>query len=56
MSRLQEYQLIGRKLPSEQDPQPKLYRMRIFASSSVVAKIALLVLLAQVEKGQEGGW
>merc|ERR1711865_1059243 len=38
MGRFQEYQVIGRKLPSDEEPQPKLYRMRIFAPNDVVAK------------------
>jgi hypothetical protein len=35
---LQEFQVIGRHLPTEQDPTPKIYRMRIFAPNEVVAK------------------
>jgi len=35
---LSEYQVIGRKLPSDRDPAPKLYRMRIFAPNTLVAK------------------
>ena len=33
-----EYQVVGRHLPTEQDPNPKIYRMRIFAPNEVVAK------------------
>jgi hypothetical protein len=35
---LQEFQVIGRHLPTESDPTPKIYRMRIFAPNEVVAK------------------
>lgn len=35
---LQEYQVVGRHLPTESDPTPKIYRMRIFAPNEVVAK------------------
>ena len=35
---LQEYQIVGRHLPTESDPTPKIYRMRIFAANEVVAK------------------
>lgn len=34
----QEYQVVGRHLPSEAEPTPKIYRMRIFAPNEVVAK------------------
>lgn len=33
-----EYQVVGRHLPSEAEPTPKIYRMRIFAPNEVVAK------------------
>jgi large subunit ribosomal protein L18Ae len=35
MGRYVEYQVIGRKLPTEADANPKLYRMRIFAPNEV---------------------
>lgn len=35
---LQEFQVVGRHLPTESDPTPKIYRMRIFAPNDVVAK------------------
>ena len=30
--------VIGRRLPSEQDAEPQLYRIRIFAKNEVLAK------------------
>ena len=33
-----EYQVVGRHLPTENEPNPKIYRMRIFAPNDVVAK------------------
>jgi hypothetical protein len=35
---LTEYQVVGRHLPTESEPNPKIYRMRIFAPNDVVAK------------------
>lgn len=35
---LRQFVIVGRKLPSERDPNPKLYKMEIFASNPVVAK------------------
>lgn len=35
---IQEYQVVGRHLPTESEPTPKIYRMRIFAPNEVVAK------------------
>ncbi|KXS11635.1 ribosomal protein L18ae [Gonapodya prolifera JEL478] len=35
---LKEYQVIGRHKPTDNEPTPRLYRMRIFAPNEVVAK------------------
>eukprot|EP01115_Flamella_aegyptia_P001604 TRINITY_DN1265_c0_g1_i1.p1 TRINITY_DN1265_c0_g1~~TRINITY_DN1265_c0_g1_i1.p1 ORF type:complete len:273 (+),score=91.82 TRINITY_DN1265_c0_g1_i1:35-820(+) len=33
-----EYQVIGRKIPTEKEPNPKIYRMKIFAKNPVLAR------------------
>lgn len=48
--RLLEYQVIGRHLPSEANPTPKLYRMRIFAPNDVVAKSRFWYFLTKLKK------
>ncbi|KAJ5788626.1 hypothetical protein N7457_003616 [Penicillium paradoxum] len=48
--RLTEYQVIGRHLPNEANPTPKLYRMRIFAPNTVVAKSRFWYFMAQLRK------
>lgn len=48
--RLTEYQVIGRHLPSEANPAPKLYRMRIFAPNTVVAKSRFWYFLMKLRK------
>ncbi|ORY89903.1 60S ribosomal protein L18ae [Syncephalastrum racemosum] len=50
MARFHEYQVVGRKLPSEQEPQPKLYRMRVFAPNVVVAKSRFWYYLKKLRK------
>lgn len=50
MARLSEYQVIGRRLPSEKESAPKLYRMRLFAPNEVVAKSRFWYFLKQVNK------
>ncbi|OCH93920.1 60S ribosomal protein L18A [Obba rivulosa] len=47
---LQEYQVVGRHLPTENDPNPKIYRMRIFAPNEVVAKSRFWYFLRQLKK------
>ena len=50
IGRLTEYQVIGRHLPSEANPAPKLYRMRIFAPNTVVAKSRFWYFLMKLRK------
>ena len=48
--RLKEYQVIGRHLPTETNSTPKLYRMRIFAPNTVVAKSRFWYFLMKLRK------
>ncbi|CDR47151.1 CYFA0S29e00936g1_1 [Cyberlindnera fabianii] len=50
VSRLNEYQVIGRRLPTESVPEPKLYRMRVFAPNVVVAKSRYWYFLQKLHK------
>ncbi|KAF9788560.1 ribosomal L18ae/LX protein domain-containing protein [Thelephora terrestris] len=45
-----EYQVVGRHLPTEAEPNPKIYRMRIFALNEVVAKSRFWYFLRQLKK------
>ncbi len=49
-ARFQEYQVIGRHLPSEANTTPKIYRMRIFAPNDVVAKSRFWYFLGKLRK------
>lgn len=48
--RYYEYQVIGRRLPTESVPEPKLYRMKIFAPNDVVAKSRYWYFLQKLHK------
>ena len=48
--RLQEYEVIGRHLPTEADPTPALYRMTIFAPNETVAKSRYWYFLRGLKK------
>ncbi|PFH47659.1 hypothetical protein AMATHDRAFT_151608 [Amanita thiersii Skay4041] len=47
---MQEYQIVGRHLPTESNPTPKIFRMRIFAPNEVVAKSRFWYFLRQLNK------
>jgi len=62
---LQEFQIVGRHLPTVSDPNPKIYRMRIFAPNEVVAKsrfwyflrcVLLHHRLVMVSEESTGSW
>lgn len=46
---LKEYQVVGRHAPTENDPNPKLYRMLIFAKDEVIAKSRFWYFLRYVK-------
>ncbi|KAI9013000.1 60S ribosomal protein L20 [Gaertneriomyces sp. JEL0708] len=50
MGRLNEYQVVGRHYPTEKEPVPKLFRMRLFAPNEVVAKSRFWYFLKKVSK------
>ncbi|KAF6528973.1 hypothetical protein ACKLNR_007676 [Fusarium oxysporum f. sp. zingiberi] len=50
VSRLQEYEVIGRHLPTEANPTPALYRMTIFAPNETVAKSRYWYFLRGLKK------
>lgn len=47
---LKEYEVIGRKLPTEKEKTTPLYKMRIFAPDSIVAKSRFWYFLRQLKK------
>ncbi|KAJ3386837.1 60S ribosomal protein L20 [Lobulomyces angularis] len=50
MGRFHEYSVVGRKQPTEKEPVPKLFRMRLFSPNEVVAKSRFWYFLKQVNK------
>lgn len=50
MARFTEYLVIGRRLPTENEAEPPLYRMRIFAPNETVAKSRFFYFLRQLRK------
>jgi hypothetical protein len=45
-----EYVIIGRKLPSKEQPKPSLFKMTIYAPNVVVAKSRYWYFLSQLHK------
>jgi large subunit ribosomal protein L18Ae len=47
---LKEFEVIGRKLPTEKEKITPLYKMRIFAPDAIVAKSRFWYFLRQLKK------
>eukprot|EP00441_Pelagodinium_beii_P047488 CAMPEP_0197623480 /NCGR_PEP_ID=MMETSP1338-20131121/3477_1 /TAXON_ID=43686 ORGANISM="Pelagodinium beii, Strain RCC1491" /NCGR_SAMPLE_ID=MMETSP1338 /ASSEMBLY_ACC=CAM_ASM_000754 /LENGTH=190 /DNA_ID=CAMNT_0043193463 /DNA_START=33 /DNA_END=605 /DNA_ORIENTATION=- len=47
---LHQYQVVGRRQPTEADPVPQIYRMRLFAKNEVMAKSRFWYFLHQIDK------
>lgn len=47
---LKEFEVIGRKLPTEKEKTTPLYKMRIFAPDAIVAKSRFWYFLRQLKK------
>ncbi|KAM1032856.1 hypothetical protein ACFX13_037237 [Malus domestica] len=45
-----QYQVVGRKLPTETDEQPKIYRMKLWATNEVRAKSKFWYFLRKLKK------
>lgn len=50
MPTLREYHVVGRRTPTEADPSPSIFRMRIFAPNEVVAKSRFWYFMHQIHK------
>eukprot|EP00794_Sanderia_malayensis_P005990 gene5990-6686_t len=50
MAELKEYKIIGRHIPTEKQPRPALYRMRIFAKNDIVARSRFWYFLSKLKK------
>ncbi|CAH8253923.1 unnamed protein product [Arabidopsis lyrata] len=48
--RLHQYQVVGRALPMEKDEQPKIYRMKLWATNEVLAKSKFWYFLRRQKK------
>ncbi|CAL4069595.1 unnamed protein product [Meganyctiphanes norvegica] len=47
---LKEYSVIGRKLPTDAEENPQLYKMRVFATDRVVAKSRFWYFVSKLKK------
>lgn len=47
---LKEYKVVGRRIPTERDKSPTLYRMRVFATEEVSARSRFWYFMKKLKK------
>lgn len=50
MKNIKQYLIVGRGKPSEKEAEPKVYRMRVFAPNTTVAKSRFWTLMRKQKK------
>ena len=54
-ARMHQYQIVGRAAPTEKQPMPKVYRMRLFAKNQVLAKSRFWYFMKKINKAKRSG-
>ena len=54
-ARMHQYQIVGRAAPTEKQPMPKIYRMRLFAKNQVLAKSRFWYFMKRINKAKRSG-
>ncbi|KAK2952372.1 putative 60S ribosomal protein L18a-1 [Blattamonas nauphoetae] len=47
---IRQYEIIGRKFPSEKEPSPKVFKMKLFAKNAVVARSRYNYYMSRLHK------
>ena len=55
VKKVHQYVIVGRCKPSETDKEPKVYRMRVFAPNTVIAKSKFWTLMRKQKKIKHTG-
>ena len=52
---MHQYQIVGRAAPTPKNPQPKIFRMRLFAKNAVLAKSRFWYFMKKLNKAKQSG-
>lgn len=50
LPQIRQFQIVGRKAPTDKEPNPPAYRMKLFAPNEVLAKSRFWYFLHQMKK------
>eukprot|EP00444_Apocalathium_aciculiferum_P002603 CAMPEP_0183392354 /NCGR_PEP_ID=MMETSP0370-20130417/7090_1 /TAXON_ID=268820 /ORGANISM="Peridinium aciculiferum, Strain PAER-2" /LENGTH=186 /DNA_ID=CAMNT_0025572273 /DNA_START=90 /DNA_END=650 /DNA_ORIENTATION=- len=54
-AKMHQYQIVGRAAPTPKNPVPKIYRMRLFAKNTVLAKSRFWYFMKKLNKAKKSG-
>merc|ERR1719293_394099 len=54
-ARMHQYQIVGRAAPTPKNPTPKIFRMRLFARNTVLAKSRFWYFMKKLNKAKKSG-
>merc|ERR1740121_2789364 len=52
---MHQYQIMGGAAPTQKNPTPKIYRMRLFAKNTVLAKSRFWYFMNKINKAKKSG-
>merc|ERR1719217_770159 len=53
--RVHQYQIVGRAAPTQKNPRPKIYRMKLFGKNLVLAKNKFWYFMKKINKAKKSG-
>ena len=53
--RMHQYQIVGRAAPTQKNPRPKIYRMKLFGKNRVLAKNKFWYFMKRICKAKKSG-
>mmetsp|Transcript_36870 Transcript_36870/g.55677 ORF Transcript_36870/g.55677 Transcript_36870/m.55677 type:complete len:187 (+) Transcript_36870:97-657(+) len=54
-AKMHQYHIVGRAAPTQKNPVPKIYRMRLFAKNAVLAKSRFWYFMKKMNKAKKSG-
>jgi len=52
---MHQYEIVGRAAPTPKNPEPKIYRMKMFAKNRVLAKSRFWYFMKKINKAKKSG-
>merc|ERR1719240_1434646 len=54
-ARVHQYELVGRAAPTQKNPVPKIYKMKLFAKNPVIARSKFWYFMKKINRAKKSG-